>query len=151
MVFYTGSASHVVLSARMSVSLRSSMHIKIDMAFLVVLRLVHPYYVSSVLLLHDSLHSLFTPVCLSVTRQGALHVLKGIPQLVIPSSQGWGVRSFHLDSTRFFFFFWRLFVCCCFVSVRAQEKNTTSLVLWPCRVPTCVVPRNLLIKPTMPA
>ena len=42
MVFYTGSASHVVLSARMSVSLRSSMHIKIDMAFLVVLRLVHP-------------------------------------------------------------------------------------------------------------
>ena len=26
----------------MSVSLRSSMHIKIDMAFLVVLRLVHP-------------------------------------------------------------------------------------------------------------
>ena len=23
----------------------------------------------------------------------------------IPSSQGWGVRSFHLDSTRFFFFF----------------------------------------------
>ena len=57
-----------------------------------------------------SLHSLFTPVCLSVTRQGALHVLKGIPQLVIPSSQGWGVRSFHLDSTRFFFFFWRLFV-----------------------------------------
>ena len=114
-------------------------------------------YVSSVLLPHDSLHSLFTPVCLSVTRQGALHVLKGIPQLVIPSSQGWGVRSFHLDSTRFFFFFffffffWRLFVCYCFVSVRAQEKNTTSLVLWPCRVPTCVVPRNLLIKPTMPA
>ena len=89
-------------------------------------------YVSSVLLLHDSLHSLFTPVCLSVTRQGALHVLKGIPQLVIPSSQGWGVRSFHLDSTRFFFFFfWRLFVCYCFLSVRAQEKNTTSLVLWP--------------------
>ena len=44
-------------------------------------------------------------MCLSVTRQGALHVLKGIPQLVIPSSQGWGVRSFHLDSTRFFFFF----------------------------------------------
>ena len=42
MVFYTGSASHVVLSAGMSVSLRSSMHIKIDMAFLVVLRLVHP-------------------------------------------------------------------------------------------------------------
>ena len=42
MVFYTGPASHVVLSARMSVSLRSSMHIKIDMAFLVVLRLVHP-------------------------------------------------------------------------------------------------------------
>ena len=42
MVFYTGSASHVVLSARMSVSLRSSMRIKIDMAFLVVLRLVHP-------------------------------------------------------------------------------------------------------------
>ena len=32
----------LVLSARMSVSLRSSMHIKIDMAFLVVLRLVHP-------------------------------------------------------------------------------------------------------------
>ena len=28
MVFYTGSASHVVLSARMSVSLRSSMHVK---------------------------------------------------------------------------------------------------------------------------
>ena len=42
MVFYTGSASRVVLSDRMSVSLRSSMHIKIDMAFLVVLRLVHP-------------------------------------------------------------------------------------------------------------
>ena len=148
MVFYTGSASHVVLSARMSVSLRSSMHIKIDMAFLwscgwSIL------YVSSVLLLHDSLHSLFTPVCLSVTRQGALHVLKGIPQLVIPSSQGWGVRSFHLDST--WFFFLRLFVCYFFVSVRAQEKNTTSFVLWPCRVPTCVVPRNLLIKPTVPA
>ena len=44
MVFYTGSASHVVLSARMSVSLRSSMHIKIDMAFRVVLRLVHPIW-----------------------------------------------------------------------------------------------------------
>ena len=42
MVYYTGSASHVVLSTRMSVSLRSSMHIKIDMAFLVGLRLVHP-------------------------------------------------------------------------------------------------------------
>ena len=38
-------------------------------------------YVSSVLLLHDSLHSLFTPVCLSVTRQGALHVLKAGPPL----------------------------------------------------------------------
>ena len=149
MVFYTGSVSHVVLSARMSVSLRSSMHIKIDMAFLVVLRLVHPIYVSSVLLLHDSLHSLFTPVCLSVTRQGALHVLKGIPQLFIPSSQGWG--SDISISTAHGFFFWRLFVCYCFVSVRAQEKNTTSLVLWPCRVPTCVVPRNLLIKPTVPA
>ena len=58
------------------------------------------------------------------------------------------VRSFHLDSTRFF---WRLFVCYCFVSVRAQEKNTTSLVLWPRRVPTCVVLWNLLIKPTVPA
>ena len=33
-------------------------------------------------------------------------MLKGIPQLVIPSSQGWGVRSFHLDSTRFFFYFY---------------------------------------------
>ena len=42
MVFYTGSASHVVLSDRVSVSLRSSMHIKIDMAFLVVPWLVHP-------------------------------------------------------------------------------------------------------------
>ena len=42
MVFYTGSASHVVLSDRVPVSLRSSMHIKIDMVFLVVLRLVHP-------------------------------------------------------------------------------------------------------------
>ena len=41
-VFYTGSAPHVVLSDRVSVSLRSSMHIKIDMAFLVVPRLVHP-------------------------------------------------------------------------------------------------------------
>ena len=159
----------------MSVSLRSSMHIKIDMAFLwscgwSIL------YVSSVILLHDSLHSLFTPVCLSVTRQGALHVLKGIPQLVIPSSQGWGVRyiqsllaagavwlnlglprqpegrnNFPSRQHTVFFFFWRLFVCYCFVSVRAQEKNTTSLVLWPCRVPTCVVPRNLLIKQTVPA
>ena len=114
-------------------------------------------YVSLALLLPDFLHSLFTSVCLSVTRQGALHVLKGIPQLVIPSSQGWGVRSFHLDSTRFFFFFFFFFFflapfCCyCFVSVRAQEKNTTSLVLWPCRVPTCVVLCNLLIQPTLPA
>ena len=66
-------------------------------------------YVSLALLLPDFLHSLFTSVCLSVTRQGALHVLKGIPQLVIPSSQGWGVRSFHLDSTRFFFFFFFFF------------------------------------------
>ena len=35
-------------------------------------------------------------------------MLEGIPQLVIPSSQGWGgggVRSFHLDSTRFSFFY----------------------------------------------
>ena len=37
-------------------------------------------------------------------------MLKGIPQLVIPSSQGWGVRSFHLDSTRFFFLAPFLFV-----------------------------------------
>ena len=113
MIFYTGSAPHVVLSDRVSVSLRSSMHIKIDMAFLVIPRLVHP--VSLALLLPDFLHSLFTSVCLSVTRQGALHVLKGIPQLVIPSSQGWGVRSFHLDSTRFFFFCAFLFVIVLFL------------------------------------
>ena len=108
MVFYTGSASHVALSARMSVSLRSSIHIKIDMAFLwscgwSIL------YVSSVLLLHDSLHSLFTPVCLSVTRQGALHVLKGIPQLVIPSSQGWG-SDLSISTAHGFFFCAFLFV-----------------------------------------
>ena len=60
-------------------------------------------------MLHDSLHSLFTPVCLSVTRQGALHVLKGIPQLVIPSSQGWGsdlsISTAHGFSFFFLFFF----------------------------------------------
>ena len=90
-------------------------------------------YVSSALLLHDSLHSLFTPVCLSVTRQGALHVLKGIPQLVIPSSQGWGgggggVRLFHLDSTRFFFapFCLLLFCFCtiCLWSWRSKGGDT---------------------------
>ena len=101
-VFYAGSASRVVLSDRVSVSLRSSMRIKIDMAFLVSRGWSIPY-VSSALLLPDFLHSFFTSVCFSVNRQGALHVVKGIPQLVIPSSQGWGVRSFHLDSTRFFF------------------------------------------------
>ena len=149
MVFYTGSASHVVLSARTSVSLRSSMHIKIDIGPFLWSCGWSILYVSSVLLLHDSLHSLFTPVCLSVTRQGALHVLKGIPQLVIPSSQGWGGQIF--PSRQPTVFFLAPFVCYCFVSIRAQEKNTTSLVLWPCRVPTCVVPQNLLIQPIVPA
>ena len=45
MVFYTGSASHVVLSARMSVSLRSSMHIKagppLDLSFWSFLIFLH--------------------------------------------------------------------------------------------------------------
>ena len=109
----------------MSVSLRSSMHIKIDMAFLVVLRLVHPICLFSSFATYDSLLSLFTPVCLSVTRQGALHVLKGIPQLVIPSSQGWGVRSFHLDSTRFFFFFFfGAFLFVIVLSLYELEKRT---------------------------
>ena len=47
--------------------------------------------------------------------------------------------------------FWRLFVCYCFVFVRAQEKNTTSLVPWPCRVPTCVVLPKLDYEHTVPA
>ena len=54
-----------------------------------------------------------------------LHVLKGIPQLVIPSSQGWGVRSFHLDSTRFFFFlapFCLLLFCFCTSSRKEHDQ-----------------------------
>ena len=74
-----------------------------------VLWLVHPIcFFSS--LLHDSLHSLFTPVCLSVTRQGALHVLKGIPQLVNPSSQGWGARSFPASRQHTVSFFFGAFL-----------------------------------------
>ena len=125
MVFYTGSASHVVLSAGLSVSLRSSMHIKIDMAFPKLWSCGWSIlYVSSSLSLHDSLHSLFTPVCLSVTRQGASHVLKGIPQRVIPSSQGWGVRLFHLDITRFFFapFCFKLLFCFCTSSRKEHDQ-----------------------------
>ena len=107
------------------------------------------YQLSSALLLHDSLHSLFTPVCLSVTRQRALHVLlKEFLNLSFPVRKA-GVSDLSISTAHGFF--WRLFVYYCFVSVRAQEKNTTSLVLWPCRVPTCVVLWNLLIKPTVPA
>ena len=62
MVFYTGSASHVVLSARMSVSLRSSMHVKIDMAFLLVLRLVHPI-LSLQFFCYMTLFTLFSHLC----------------------------------------------------------------------------------------
>ena len=89
--------------------------------------------------LPDFIHSLFTSVCLSVTRKGASHVLRGIPQLVIPSSQGWGGGGgSDLSISTAHGVFLHLFVCYCFVFARAQEKNTTSLVSWPCRVPTCV-------------
>ena len=86
---------------------------------------------------------LFTPVCLSVARQGVLNVLKGIPQLVIPISQRLGGQIFPPRQHTFFL--------APFVFVRAQEKNTTSLVPWPCRVPTCVVLPKLDYEHTVPA
>ena len=83
-------------------------------------------YVSSVLLLHDSLHSLFTPVCLSVTRQGAWHVLKGIPQLVIPSSQGWGGQIFPSRQHMVFFFGAFLFVTVLFLYELKKRTRPAS-------------------------
>ena len=60
-------------------------------------------YVSSALLFPDFIHSLFTSVCLSLTRQGALHMLKGIRQPVIPSPQGWG-SDLSISTAHGFFF-----------------------------------------------
>ena len=53
-------------------------------------------------------------------------MLKGIPQLVIPSSQGWGVRFFHLDSTRVFFFGAFLFVIVLFLYELKKRTRPAS-------------------------
>ena len=145
MVFYTGSAPHVVLSDRVSVSLRSSMHIKIDMAFLVVPRLVHPICFFSFLTFFT--HFSHLCACLWPDKERCT-CLKEFLNLSFPVRKAGGSD---LSISTAHGFFCAFFVCYCFLSVRAQEKNTTSLVLWPCRVPTCVVLWNLLIKSAVPA
>ena len=107
MVFYTGSASHVVLSARMSVSLRSSMHIKIDMAFLVVLRLVHPICFFS-----SFLFTLFSHLCACLwPDKERCTCLKEFLNLSFPVRKAGGSDlSISTAHGFFFFFFWRLFV-----------------------------------------
>ena len=94
-------------------------------------------YVSSALLLHDSLHSVFTPVCFSVTRQGALHVLKGIPQLVIPSSQGWGGgggSELSISTAHGFFVFFLATIClllfCFCTSSRKEHDQPRLMAMW---------------------
>ena len=49
----------------------------------------------------------FLSLCRFPIRQGALHVRKGYPELVIPSSQGWGIglQSRALTYPLFFFLF----------------------------------------------
>ena len=49
----------------------------------------------------------FLSLCRFPIRQGALHVRKGYPELVIPSSQGWGIglQNRALTYPPFFFFF----------------------------------------------
>ena len=57
--------------------------------------------------------SLSLSLCRFPIRQGALHVRKGYPELVIPSSQGWGIGLQNRAPTFplfFFFFFFSSFV-----------------------------------------
>ena len=93
MVFYTGSASHVALSDRVSVSLRSSMHIKIDMAFLVVPRLVHPFcFFSSFAPSLFFTHSSHLCACLWPDKERCM-CLKEFLNLSFPVRKAGGVRS----------------------------------------------------------
>ena len=73
-------------------------------------------------------HSLFTYVCLSVTRQGALHVLKGIPQLFILSSQAWwgggGGSDLSIWTAHCFFFFFGAFLFVILLFLYELKKRT---------------------------
>ena len=76
-------------------------------------------------------------LCRFPIRQGALHVRKGYPELVIPSSQGWGIGLQNRAPTYPLFFFFFQFRFQWFFSDHTSDKLPSS-VSWPCSSPTCV-------------
>ena len=149
MVSYTGSASRVVLSDRVCVSLRRSMHIKIDLAFHVVLWMVHPlcFFNSFV----SRLSSLFFHMCVIVsdpTRRVAR--VQRNSSTCHSQSARLGSDLSILTAHSFFGAFLFVIVLFLYELNELKKKNTTSLVSRPCRAPTCVVLSKLDYQLTVP-